>query len=190
MRTEPASAATVADPYAEDPYAIDLDGPRVDDPHEERPEPDHPDRVWVLLPAERVPPNGLDYRRADLVPVPNVAPAPAAPAADNTIQHFLRAVTGILEALPIVAASSKGGGDARMYSTANLPPGVTENAFSEAVRKKRVPAAKIGGRKFVRVADWESFVATCVARKAAPAPANATDDDLLRSVGRPSRRRR
>lgn len=68
------------------------------------------------------------------------------------------------------------------YSTANLPPGVSARAFNDAVRKKRVRFAVVSGRNMVLATDWDHYVASCV-KKAKPVRTNATDDELLASVG-------
>lgn len=43
------------------------------------------------------------------------------------------------------------------YHAENLPPGVSKRAFQDAVRRGDVVAARIKGREFVEVADWNEY---------------------------------
>lgn len=103
------------------------------------------------------------------------------------VGKLVRAITQLVTSIPTgnqvqaphVAASPGG-----QYSTANLPSGISTRAFNEAIRKKRVPFAAIGGRNIVRASDWDNYIATRVTKKVVPTRTNATDDELLGSAGR------
>jgi hypothetical protein len=162
MTTEPAFTSASGDPYAEDDRTVGLDGPRPLDPFDEKP--------WDSWPS-----NDLDFPRA-------VAPESSLL---EDVGKLVRAITQLVtsipaanQAFPAYATAPASG----PYTTANLPPGVTARAFNEAVRKKRVPLAIIGGRNMVRAADWDAYVSTLVRHQGAPA-ADTSDDELLASNG-------
>ncbi|MFI5296730.1 MAG: hypothetical protein ACHREM_01420 [Polyangiales bacterium] len=174
---------------------ISLDDPFNNDARSEDAEPDHPSRVWVLFDAEQVPANGLDYRQASRSS--ERGRSLLSGAHDEEVRQLVRAVTltALAERASIIGAMSTeqiGRANPQVaptpntvghFSTSNLPPGVTARAFNDAVRKKRVPFAVIGGRNIVRATDWDAYVASLV-KKASPVRSDATDDELLASVGR------
>jgi hypothetical protein len=145
------------------------------------PEPADPQYVWVRFQAETAPHDGLDYvtdppfrRRAD----PSLG-------GDGLVRALTELVGTVQRAVGFAMSSSgqpQTGGSAGPYSTANLPPGVTARAFSDAVRRKRVRVAVVSGRNMVLATDWDNYVASC-AKKSKPVRASVTDDELLASVG-------
>jgi hypothetical protein len=104
----------------------------------------------------------------------------------RAITQLVTSIPAANQVYPTAAAASSGG----QYSTANLPSGISARAFNEAIRRKRVPFAAIGGRNIVRASDWDNYIATRVTRRATPTRTNATDDELLGSAGSRPRGRR
>lgn len=148
-------------------FAIDLDGVRY----------------WLIVPPDGRIEDAISEvgRRIRLARMPIAG----AERGDDLVRALTELVGTVQRAVGFAMSSSgqptaaTGSGP---YSTANLPPGTSARAFNDAVRKKRVRFAVVAGRNMVLASDWDNYVASCV-KKAKPARTNATDDELLASVG-------